>query len=191
MRSWQGAGYCATVSLAQHMDSAALAVVIGMPKLKSRKREMFAIEVAAMTPLAQAYTSAGYKDLPWARYNASKLAHVPQVAKRIDELMTEFSDRSGIRAEYLQRRMLPLLEANAVDFYETVKDPAGNKVYRLRALTDLPRDLQAAIKAIDIDETGRRPKSSCTTKFLLARRCCGQSAGSPTKPKLAAKTERR
>ena len=140
------------------MDSAALAVVIGMPKLKSRKREMFAIEVAAMTPLAQAYTSAGYKDSPWARYNASKLAHVPQVAKRIDELMTEFSDRSGIRAEYLQRRMLPLLEANAVDFYETVKDPAGNKVYRLRALTDLPRDLQAAIKAIDIDETGRPTK---------------------------------
>jgi hypothetical protein len=75
-----------------------------MPKLASRKRETFAIEVAAMTPLASAYVAAGYRDTPWARYNASKLAHVPEVAKRIDELQAEFADRSGIRAEYIQRQ---------------------------------------------------------------------------------------
>jgi hypothetical protein len=67
-----------------------------MPKLQSRKREMFAIEVASMTPLGRTYVLAGYSDTPWARYNASKLAHVPEVAARIGELMDQFSDRSGI-----------------------------------------------------------------------------------------------
>jgi hypothetical protein len=38
-----------------------------MPKLKSRKREMFEIEVGAMTPLASAYVVAGYRGL-CARY---------------------------------------------------------------------------------------------------------------------------
>ena len=32
-----------------------------MSKLKSRKREMFAIEVAAMTPYDRAYVLAGYR----------------------------------------------------------------------------------------------------------------------------------
>ena len=133
-----------------------------MPKLKSRKREMFAVEVAAMTPLATAYTLAGYTDLPWARYNASKLAHVPEVAARIDELMTEFSDRSGIRAEYLQRRLLPLVEADAADFYEATDDGTGRKVHRLRPLADLPRQLRAAIKSIEID-----PETGTLTKVIL------------------------
>src|SRR5271154_3986872 len=96
-----------------------------MLKLASRKRETFAIEVAAMTPLASAYVAAGYRDTPWARYNASKLAHVPEVARRIDELQAEFADRSGIRAEYIQRQLLPLVEANPKDLFKPVCDEAG------------------------------------------------------------------
>jgi hypothetical protein len=80
-----------------------------MPKLRNRKRETFAVEVAAMTPLDRAYVLAGYADSKWACYNASKLAHIPEVARRIDELQAEFADRSGIRAEYLQRKLLPLV----------------------------------------------------------------------------------
>jgi hypothetical protein len=79
-----------------------------MPKLQSRKREMFAIEVASMTPFDRAYVLAGYSDTPWARCNTSKRAHVPEVAARIEELMDQFSDHSGI-AEYLQRKLSYIL----------------------------------------------------------------------------------
>src|SRR5580704_5134716 len=109
-----------------------------MPKLKSRKREMFATEVAAMTPLDRAYVLAGYADTPWARYNASKLAHVPEVAARIDELMTEFSDRSGIKAEYIQRKLLPLIESDPRLLFETRDDGSGNKIDKLKAVSALP-----------------------------------------------------
>jgi Terminase small subunit len=122
-----------------------------MPKLKSRKREMFAIEVASMTPLASAYVAAGYRDTPWARYNASKLAHVPEVAERIDELMTEFSDRSGIKAEYIQRKLLPLIESDPRLLFETRDDGSGNKIDRLKALSALPSGLAAAIQKIRLD----------------------------------------
>jgi Terminase small subunit len=113
-----------------------------MARLRNRKRERFAVEVAAMSPLDRAYVLAGYADTPWARYNASKLAHVPEVADRIDELQTEFSDRSGIRAEYLQRKLLPLVEANPQDLFERVLDEKGKPIgVRLKNVTDLPRDL--------------------------------------------------
>jgi hypothetical protein len=133
-----------------------------MPKLKSRKREMFAIEVAAMTPLATAYVLAGYADTPWARYNASKLAHVPEVAARIDELQTQFSERSGIHAEYIQRKLLPLVEANPKDLYETKDDGNGQQIDTLRSISEIPRDLAAAIQKIKVD-----PETGAITEIIL------------------------
>src|SRR5262245_58021002 len=120
-----------------------------MPKLKSRKRETFAIEVAAMTPLDRAYVIAGYRDSPWARYNASKLAHVPEVAARIDELLAEGSARSGIHAEYIQRKLLPVVEANVADLFELrVNDKGAAAGHQLKPIPDMPRDLAAAISKI-------------------------------------------
>jgi Terminase small subunit len=137
-----------------------------MPKLKNRKREMFAIEVAAMTPLDRAYVLAGYSDTPWARYNASKLAHVPEVATRIDELQAQFSERSGIRAEYLQRKLLPLVEANPQDLFEPVLDDTGKRIgSRLKHVADLPRDLAAAISKIKCD-----PETGAVTEIVLGNK---------------------
>lgn len=81
-----------------------------MPKLKSVRRERFAVEVASMTPYASAYVASGYADSPWAAYNASKLAHIPEVAARIEELQTEYRARSGIKLEYLQAQLLRIIE---------------------------------------------------------------------------------
>jgi hypothetical protein len=135
-----------------------------VPKLASRKRETFAIEVAAMTPLASAYVAAGYRDTPWARYNASKLAHVPEVAARIDELQAEFSHRSGIKAEYIQRKLLPIIEANPKDLFEPLLDADGKKIGdKLKAVSDLPRDLAAAISKIKCD-----PESGAVIEVALA-----------------------
>jgi hypothetical protein len=137
-----------------------------MPKLASRKRETFAIEVAAMTPLASAYVAAGYRDTPWARYNASKLAHVPEVAKRIDELQAEFADRSGIRAEYIQRQLLPLVEANSRDLFEPVCDAAGKITGdKLKSISELPRHLTAAISKIKCD-----PETGAVVEIALANK---------------------
>jgi hypothetical protein len=135
-----------------------------VPKLASRKRETFAIEVAAMTPLASAYVAAGYRDTPWARYNASKLAHVAEVAARIDELQAEFSHRSGIKAEYIQRKLLPIIEANPKDLFEPLLDADGKKIGdKLKAVSDLPRDLAAAISKIKCD-----PESGAVIEVVLA-----------------------
>jgi hypothetical protein len=135
-----------------------------MPKLASRKREVFAIEVAAMTPLDRAYVAAGYRDTPWARYNASKLAHVPEVAGRIDELQMQFSERSGIRAEYIQRQLLPLVEANPKDLFEPILDIDGKITGdKLKSISELPRSLTAAISKIKCD-----PESGAVVDIALA-----------------------
>ncbi len=137
-----------------------------MAKLKNRKREMFAIEIAAMTPLDRAYVAAGYSDTPWARYNASKLTHVPEVTARIDELQREFSDRAGIQAAYIQRKLLPIVEANTQDLFEPILDGNGKKIGdKLRAVSDLPRDLAAAVSKIKVD-----PESGAVVEITLANK---------------------
>src|SRR5437588_220448 len=89
-----------------------------MPRLSNRKHEAFAREVAAMTPLPRAYAAAGFAGNPkWHPYNASKLVHKPHVRARIDELCAQFAEMSGIHAEYIQRKLLPLIEANAADLF--------------------------------------------------------------------------
>jgi hypothetical protein len=107
-----------------------------------------------MTPLATAYVLAGYSNTPWARYNASKLAHVPEVAARIDELQDKFAERSGIYAEYIQRKLLPLVEANHADLFD------GDK---LKPINGLPRALSAAISKVKFD-----PETGAVTEIALA-----------------------
>jgi hypothetical protein len=124
---------------------------------------MFANEVSAMTPLDRAYVLAGFRDSPWARYNASKLAHQPAVAARISELQAEFTERSGIRAEYLQRRLLPLVESDPRGLFEIVDDGAGAKVERLKPITQLPSNLAAPVSKIRLD-----PKSGAVVGVDLA-----------------------
>jgi hypothetical protein len=127
-----------------------------MPALKNRRRERFAIEVASMTPLARAYVEAGYADSPWAGYNASKLAHRPEVADRINELSAEIRDRSQIHAEYIHQQLLPLVEANPLDLFETVPDANGHTKERLRSISNMPRRIAQAISRIKLDpETGK------------------------------------
>lgn len=133
-----------------------------MAKLRNRRHELFAQEVACGAPLASAYVLAGYTNSKFAKFNGSRLANSPAVKVRIDELQKEFAERSGIKAEYLQQRLLPLVEADAADFYETIDDGAGRKVHRLRSLADLPRQLRAAIKSIECD-----PVTGTPTKITL------------------------
>jgi hypothetical protein len=127
-----------------------------MPALKNRRRERFALEIAAMTPPGKAYTEAGFKASPWAPYNASKLMHDPVVAARIDEMRAAIGARAGIHAEYIQRQLLPIVEANAQDLFTTTPDATGAGTRdTLRSISKLPRELAAAIKKIKCDpETG-------------------------------------
>jgi hypothetical protein len=123
-----------------------------MGPLKNRKHEAFAREIAALTPPATAYAAAGFKGDPrWHRYNASKLAHKPQVRARIAELGKQFEAMAGIHAAYIQHKLLPLIEANAAELFE--RDEKGE---RLRPIAELPRELTAAIAKIKCDaDTGR------------------------------------
>lgn len=128
-----------------------------MGRLRNRKQEAFAREIAALTPYATAYAAAGYAGDPqWHRYNAAKLAARPHVRVRIDELRAQFEEAGCIHAQYIQAKLLPLVEANAKDLYEPRFDEAGKPAgHKLRSIADLPRDLAAAISKIKVDpETG-------------------------------------
>jgi|HubBroStandDraft_6_1064221.scaffolds.fasta_scaffold665271_1 hypothetical protein len=119
-----------------------------MPAIPNRRRELFAQELAACTPQATAYVLVGFKDSKWARFNASKLAHDPVVAARVRELQNQFADRAGLQAAYIQRQLLPLVEANPKDLY--------NADGSLRPIVDLPRELAKAVKKVKLDpKTGR------------------------------------
>src|SRR5262249_29517310 len=84
------------------------------------------------------------------------LAHRPEVAERINELRAELRERSQLHAEYIQRQLLPLVEANAIDLFETVAEADGETRERLRSIVDMPRELAQAVSKIKLDpETGR------------------------------------
>lgn len=118
-----------------------------MGKLRNPKREMFAVEVAAMTPVDRAYLAAGYRSKPkWARPNGSKLAGVPEVAARIAELRREFTASCALSVEYLQRQLLPAAEANVADF---LSDDG-----KIKALSGLSREQTAAVAAVKFHENG-------------------------------------
>ena len=102
-----------------------------------------------MTPVDRAYVAAGYRDTQWARSNGSRLAHLPDVAKRIDELREEFKTSAALSVEYLQRQLLPAAEANMLDFsqFEDGKP-------RLKNLADLRRHHGGAIAAVKVGDDG-------------------------------------
>jgi hypothetical protein len=97
-----------------------------------------------------------------ARFNASRLRNSPAVRDRVDELLTEFGERSQIKAEYLQHQLLPLVEATSRDLYEMVKGVDGKTSYRLRPLAELPPRLAAAVQRIKLD-----PESGAVTEIAL------------------------
>ena len=102
-----------------------------------------------MTPVDRAYVLAGYRDTQWARPNGSRLAHLPEVAKRIEELREEFKASTALSVEYLQRQLLPTAEANMLDFFH-FEDGRP----RLRKLADLKREHGAAIAAVKVADDG-------------------------------------
>jgi hypothetical protein len=122
-----------------------------MARLKNPRRELFAIEVASGTPLDRAYVAAGFKGGRWARPNASKLAHRPEVAVRIGELQQQYATEGGLQAAYIQAKLLPLIEADLRHLFEKGSDGKP----RLRNLTELPDGIAAALSSVKVDEDGR------------------------------------
>lgn len=120
-----------------------------MGRLRNPKRERFAVEVASMVPVGRAYVLAGYRDSSWARPNGSRLAYEPQVAARIEELRGEFRKSAALSVEYLQALLLPVAEANVLDFF---KSENGELVPK--PISELKREHTAALAAIKVDKTG-------------------------------------
>jgi hypothetical protein len=128
-------------------ESQSWLLVFVMGKLRNPRRERFAVEVASMVPVDRAYLAAGFRSKPeWARPNGSKLAHVTEVAVRIAELRSEFTENSRLSVEYLQAKLLPAAEANAVDFF--------TKEGKLKSIDAITRDQGAAISTIKFHEDG-------------------------------------
>jgi hypothetical protein len=91
----------------------------------------------------------------------------PGLSARIDELMCEFADAAKVKVEFLQERLLPILEASAQDLF----DEAGN----LKPVATLQRDCAAAIKSIKFDrKTG---KVSLRPADVVAEAAEGEAVG--------------
>jgi hypothetical protein len=126
-----------------------------MPALKYRE-ELFAHEVAAFTPPDRAYLAAGFKSQPeFARGNACRLLRKPEVAKRIDELREDFRSRCALHVEYLQELLLPIVEANPLDYFKTEKGKGSNRSRTMfKDLKKLRREQGLAISNLKLSDEG-------------------------------------
>jgi hypothetical protein len=121
-----------------------------MPALKDQRYELFAHEVAAFVPPADAYLSSGFKSkAEFARGNAVRLLREhPEVAARVDELREDYRARCALSLEYVQEQLRPLVEANVLDYFDrrrgTFKRP--NRLRREQGL---------AISSVKLADDGR------------------------------------
>ena len=136
-----------------------------MARLRNPRRELFAIDVASGTPLDRAYVAAGFKGGRWARPNASKLAHQPEVGVRIGELQQQYALQGGLQAAYIQAKLLPLIEADIRQLFE--KDQNGKP--RLRNLTELPDGIAASLSSVKVDKDGEIHEFKLANKTDAAR----------------------
>lgn len=128
---------------------------LAMPQLKNRRHELFAVELATGAPLLSAFLAAGYRDSYSARYNASRLRNTPAVRTRVDELLTEFGERSLVQKDWVLSQLIPIVEGNIKELFEVRAGASGQMTLKLRPLSELSSRTTAAISRIKVDEEGR------------------------------------
>jgi hypothetical protein len=129
-----------------------------MGRLRNTKHERFAREVAALTPLGEAYRSAGFSgDEKWHRFNASRLRNKPAVKARIEELRLQFEELSAISTDYIRHKLLSFIEMDARELYQPdPADPTGKRLI-LRPLNELPERITKSITKLKLDPESGRP----------------------------------
>jgi hypothetical protein len=134
-----------------------------MTALANRKHEIFSQELAAGTPLLQAYLRAGYRESYSARFNASRLRNTPPVRGRVTEIQSVSANFSSISADYVRHELLDYLTCDPKDLY--VEDPGHPGRLLLRPLEALPDRVRKAIVRIKVDPLTGRP-----TEIILAEK---------------------
>lgn len=129
-----------------------------MGALENVKHEAFALEVAEGKTLLEAHKGAGYVPDPG---NAKRLRKRPEVRARIAELRSEAAEFANVRRVRVVLEVDRVGRANIRDFYEPELDADTGKRtgrVRLKQITDLPRELSAAIQEIEFDDKGQIAK---------------------------------
>src|SRR5437879_5754723 len=101
--------------------------------------------------LVEAYRTAGYVA---SHANARRLRQRPEVRARIEELAREAAEYLDIRVQRVAVEVDRVGRANFADFIEPALDKDGNRIagaFKLRDLTELPREITAAIKGLSYD----------------------------------------
>lgn len=130
--------------------------------LRDPKHEKFAIEylersLAGMSRSAaalEAYRSIGF--VPQVN-NARRLRNRPEIRARIEELAAEASEFANIRIKRVAVEIDRVGRSNFRDFIEPVLDKDGKRIpgaFKLKDLTELPREITAAIKGLSYDSNG-------------------------------------
>lgn len=125
-----------------------------MGALRDPQWEKFACELAELKAPLEAYKLAGY--LPH-RGNASRLARRIEVRTRVKELLDEAAEFANIRRVRVLVEIDRVGRANLQDFVEAELAADGKPTGRvkLKDLTQLPRELTAAIASLEYDDAGQ------------------------------------
>lgn len=120
-----------------------------MGALRDPQYEKFASELAELKSPIEAYKAAGY--VPH-RGNATRLARRREVQSRVCELLDEAAEFANIRRVRVLVEIDRVGRANLADFFEY---DVESRSLRLKNIKKLPRELTAALSAIEFDENGR------------------------------------
>ena len=115
-----------------------------MPKLDNVKYEAFAQEYIIDFNGAQAATRAGYSEKT-ARTQASKLLTIPDIEKRVAELVENRTERTEITADYVLNRL------NEIDQLD-VLDIMNDDFTAFKPLSEWPKSWRISISGIDMAE---------------------------------------
>jgi hypothetical protein len=123
-----------------------------MGVLRNPKHEQFARERSFLTAPLVAARAAGYVKMTAG--NAAKLDRNPKIRARIAELSKDDEDLVALKRRYLERLLMRVASADALDVWEPVIGANGKPTpgkYRLKDLLSLPDDLRQAVASVTID----------------------------------------
>lgn len=157
-----------------------------MPALREPQYEKFCIECVELSfggnrnPVLEAYKNAGFAAH---RGNAARLRKRPEVTARIAELVAEAIEFANVRAKRVVVEIDRVGRSNIADYYEVVTDEkSGRPVTRLKNLTEMPREMTAAIASLEWDDNGN-PKLKLHDKnqanFTLLKHMGGLPESTP------------
>lgn len=114
-----------------------------MPVLANQRHELFAQKLAEGRSATEAYRLAGYKP---SDQNAARLSKTDKIRTRIDEILSESAERTGVTIDWIVSELKAIAGSNMADYmcsnYEGIP---------VLSFADLTRAQTAALSEVTVD----------------------------------------